>query len=571
MSAVLLAAGCSPAKAPRPPNEPPGPVSTRTKESQTAKRTWATRLVPPPASGSSQEFRYGVSRVVQIHASGVRREYSEAGLAVGTDFLTERVKDYSDSEHGVLWMTQRHAVYRSASVTGHLERIEGLQASSVAVVGPHGYACTPRGELVRVSLSEAPEVSTLGHPCASVLSHDEALLLEHPPGAWSRSEDQAESFSPGAAPALEGWDYGWHRTSLPIDANSDIVRRADRLLGTWRDEAGRIYSVSRHDGANVLSSDGTWSPVRAPRGLSCDYEPSARALMASCTTHMNDHSVARRLFEYQDGWNETFAGSPGLARSNHRTQLSVSRVDGSAVLLRACDLDWTVDAPDLPPPLCVVQHDAPARTLRRWAIPKQPVPECDDDDFECQVVRDELAEDPPSPSMGDYQHPHLLIAHDSSGAYALDVRAGRVTLSGLPAIRGAMWVGPSWLFFLPPGKDTDRTFQLAHIEGNEAILVPLPDGVRSVAFADARRGIAAGKTAEAVWTTTDGGQTWTPREIAVVGHPSHVELESATCTNVVCSARPFVWADEGILDRFDLPDVRFIAPHEPARQTERKP
>jgi hypothetical protein len=155
-----------------------------------------------------------------------------------------------------------------------------------------------------------------------------------------------------------------------------------------------------------------------------------------------------------------------------------------------------------------------------------------------------------------------------SKMHILDVRTGTLAFDSLQDCTTLRWVGPGWLRCAARAETPDNT--LFRIDGDEAVRVSLPPGALSVAFTDRQRGLAAGRTADALWTTSDGGATWDPAAVSIEGDPGHLRVDPAQCTNVVCSARPFVWADEAVLGTFALPEVRFFAPPGPAQKEGRR-
>ena len=95
-------------------------------------------------------------------------------------------------------------------------------------------------------------------------------------------------------------------------------------------------------------------------------------------------------------------------------------------------------------------------------------------------------------------------------------------------------------------------------------------GPRSIAFVDARRGMAVGPHLGQVWATTDGAASWTPLPIPLDGDPAAVPLVyPLTCTISSCSSgTEVVWADPRALRATGFVQPSFIVPrHVPPDRT----
>ena len=552
--ALLHAVSCKPSEAPTPPSSAMIQAGQSTTASPPSER-WIQRWVPPKTSGHPRVFFGDGSDAVAVYRSGVRRATADVGTTVGIDVSTVPMMNMAQAESGVLWALRNGTVLRSPTTTGSLVRVEGLEAESVAVVGETGYACTKGGDLVSVAMSGTPSVRSSGRPCTSVGGSEEVLAVEYPPGVWS--PDVSAQANAGSVIGGPEWGY---------PAEPDAVDRTDRLISSWRGRDGVLYGL---DGRAVrfLDAGGSWVRVPRPRGLSCEFFPTVDGFVASCAGLPPESSRAHRLFTYTDRWTQTFAGAP--SPDQRRAHAAVSQVDGSVVLDRPCDLDWALQPQDTAeaPALCVVEAGHPPRTLRSWSTPGAAGADNDCNDLVTDCARYPSARSERL-SLEGYQHPYLLVDHGNSGVYVLDVRSGKIAPSITEGCRSPRWVGPGWLQCISPTTAPKPALVLRRVDGDEARTVALPPLARRAAFADARRGLAAGHTAEALWTTADGGTTWDPAHLEIDGHPSHLRLERPQCTNVVCSARPFVWANEAVLGRFELPETRFLAPREPATETE---
>jgi hypothetical protein len=88
-------------------------------------------------------------------------------------------------------------------------------------------------------------------------------------------------------------------------------------------------------------------------------------------------------------------------------------------------------------------------------------------------------------------------------------------------------------------------------------VLALPAGARSVAFVDARRGMAIGRHLGQVWVTTDGGHTWSKLAVPLDGDPASVPLlRPVSCTLLACSSEDVVvWANAEA-----LAETRYVQP-----------
>jgi hypothetical protein len=73
----------------------------------------------------------------------------------------------------------------------------------------------------------------------------------------------------------------------------------------------------------------------------------------------------------------------------------------------------------------------------------------------------------------------------------------------------------------------EAALAIGDVQGELAIL-PLPPGATSVAMATARRGIAAGQHLNELWTTEDGGRSWSPLPLPIRGSARGVSLGEAS-------------------------------------------
>ena len=96
-------------------------------------------------------------------------------------------------------------------------------------------------------------------------------------------------------------------------------------------------------------------------------------------------------------------------------------------------------------------------------------------------------------------------------------------------------------------------------EGDRERRVLVPRGATSVAFASATRFLAAGATADRLWTTLDGGATWTVLDVPVEGDPRAVALDEVVCTNAACTAAPVAWVDPALLAALDHRPPKLVA------------
>jgi len=97
---------------------------------------------------------------------------------------------------------------------------------------------------------------------------------------------------------------------------------------------------------------------------------------------------------------------------------------------------------------------------------------------------------------------------------------------------------------------------------------PLPPEAKSVAFVDARRGMAIGSHLGQVWATTDGAATWTSLPMPLDGDPAAVPLVyPATCTIASCSSgEDLVWANPRALRETGFVQPAFVLPRHVAPQ-----
>ena len=107
---------------------------------------------------------------------------------------------------------------------------------------------------------------------------------------------------------------------------------------------------------------------------------------------------------------------------------------------------------------------------------------------------------------------------------------------------------------------TGEDVLIVDVRDGQFALTELPDGARTAGFATENRGMAAGKTLDALWTTIDGGQTWTPAAVPVDGDAAAVGLGRVVCTNVACRATPIAWFAPEVWQRIEYEAPVIVAP-----------
>jgi hypothetical protein len=152
---------------------------------------------------------------------------------------------------------------------------------------------------------------------------------------------------------------------------------------------------------------------------------------------------------------------------------------------------------------------------------------------------------------------------------ALDVPLGKLLPPGTKVLDATLSADQSTLSVLI----ADAAGRLAVARGDVPTKLttrPLPPGTKSIAFVDARRGMAIGTHLGQVWATTDGAASWSPLPIPLGGDPAAVPLHyPLTCTVSSCSSgAEVVWADPRALRATGFVQPSFIVPrHVPPDRT----
>ncbi len=541
---------------------PPQPLA----EAAPAPRVWRTTLVSPGSNASSFFFYEGVSRILQVYRNGPRHELTEEGATSASSFPLGFIEHVAEREGVGALFVANGAVYRAPDALGLVEYVGDVQITSLALGAQDGFACSRDGRLVRIAMSGSASIEQLERPCTSVSSGSEGFFVEHPADTWSWSSKGPDELEPSEPPGQGEWNYPMSilpsvRASSTYGAAEDLATLSGRLLGTWKAEDGRIYSVSSTWPYAMVVHDGdAWVPVATPRGLRCDVAATAEGPIAICDGKEPDSLPADRLFRHDLHWREFFARGPSPESLKIPRRSAVSIIDGAAVLLGACELDWRVEGDDTHH-ACVIGLDKRPLTLREWtaAVPEE---SCEaEGEFGCEDERSVEQPGDDAPMLIGFQHPYLIYRSAARAPHVefVDVRSSVRAFSELPECSRGGWAGPGWITCITEqaGKSA---LVVARIDDAGARVVELPVGAESVGFADDLRGMAAGISADEIWTTIDGAQSWTKLDPGLDSHPGNLRVETVECTNVVCGARPVVWADPDVLQRFELPDVRFVGP-----------
>jgi hypothetical protein len=167
-------------------------------------------------------------------------------------------------------------------------------------------------------------------------------------------------------------------------------------------------------------------------------------------------------------------------------------------------------------------------------------------------------------------HEDLLVFRVSEGLFErgapgpMRVRAlGQPWTSARPPLASdvrARMVSGSFLedgtFFGRATVDQRAVLAIGSVQGRLAIRA-LPEGATDVAMANARRGIASGDHLDKLWTTEDGGRSWSPLPLPIRGSARGIAIGSSSsgdgpirCSPFACSVSSRVlWTSEALAGR----------------------
>lgn len=540
---------------------------------------WSVTILPASTSERSVAVGPSLYRVVE----GRRRIQSDGGrIEIGADIPGAKLVDYDITDAGTtVFVDDLGSLYRSASFAGPLVALStaGVHWEEVAATNAYAYVCAEDGTLGRIRLRDGSGVEKLPQRCATdfwrpLLALDGVVFLVDGERRLSRARD-GEPFAivdTGGHAILELTGYGGAQAKTahgnlrleddgsvtPVDPTRTPEAPVSFEFDDERDKALRAlereYDARHGDGwviprARRLGDGRFWTcSDRACRTLGADATP--RALEGRCETERVGESVLALC--------EREPTDEGPA------ELSIHRLAGG---------DWTLHAqmrmPQDPtmtgaPPKWI--GDADGAVLVAGACDSNegdPEGWCWLDRGTWRVVEARISfgnELDLFPDLVALRDRWLVLAFGDGGYVRVDLRSGdtleltsprgRRRVVGTPVFHGdelfAAIAEGETLAVSVHGENTQRS-------------IAVPRGATSVGFADAGRFLAAGGTADALWTTTDAGVTWVPLEIPVEGDPAAVAIEWASCTNAACTASPVAWVDPALLDVVDHHPPKLVA------------
>jgi hypothetical protein len=456
----------------------------------------------------------GSSRVLQT-AGGV--EYSR-------DFPVLPFRGASVGPSGALWTTFGGLVYRTPNVTGPLTPIESLNAWSVAVVGAFGFACTTDGTLVRLPMSGSPALTALDVSCDQLEVRGDTLFVGHA-RRWTRSSDAGASFE--SSPSLPPAELEHDRYTQTLLLDDPVRTGLDMAARTWRTGDALLYTSTANRLRFHEASESVPSPD--PEGLLCWPHSTVTGPVSVCTSFHDDTLPGIRVFDWDDEWVERVV-LPSDTRHPPTLQTAADVLGGGVAVPGVCTGDSAARSDTC---ICWIPKGAPPTTVSLVVEPPQSP--CDPDDTWCSQEFNDAA--PPKLQPIQVEYPYLIYRFGSYDmpAHITDMRVADGT--PLPPCTNPRLVG--WGHLQCDGSDGAALWVLGDATPQQR---SLPEGAISTAFASWTRGIAAGRFADALWSTTDGGRSWQPLPVDIDGRTDSLPVGEANCSNVACNVSTIVWA-----------------------------
>lgn len=504
--------------------------------------SWTVVLRPPRGVDSPVSGVLRFDALYSVSEGGTRVLHTAQGFQHSRDFSVLPLIGAAVGEAGALWTTLGGLVYRTPDVVGPLTPVERLNAKSVAVVGEHGFACTVDGELVRFSMADVPRPRSLGVRCEALQAREGSLFVRRSKDDWRRSTDAGEHFEPSSAPPPEALTLDRYARRPSFDA--DPWAPLDALAGFWRLEE-RLYDVTGR--AVEFRGRAGKTQTRDPEGLSCAVRSTAVGPVATCSAVHEDALPALRVYDWDGDWAER-AVFPSTRRGPGWLDTVTDAVAGGVAFPGACDRERFENTGEVG--ICWVPAGAEPRT-RTWVVGLSDI-ECAYDEETCALMLEEAWS--LELTLVQVEAPYLIyrLGDRSAPGRLVDLRTGDA--EALPPCDSPRLVGWGHL----QCNDGEDGVSLWALGDAKPQAVELPEGAVSVAFASWTRGLAAGRRADAVWSTTDGGQTWEPLTVELTGPGASLPLGRARCTNAACVAAPVLWVDPELLSQVDVEPVEFV-------------
>ena len=599
MLVVLALAGCRGSGETTVPRSRP----VRAVKADKPAEAWVFSFTPGPWVMGFGRVRSG--RLHQVNGR-MRLAWADGEKRVADDIPAETFSEFDSSDAGFVFLTNDGAMYRADSFVGALRYVPGYVGGyvDVAALGGTAFACTRDGKLAMGDVGGDGPMKRRAEACLSVRSSDTDVVVSTYRGLL-RWTEESRSFTP--------YEPGRPR---PPKGGSGMLKdwqaKRDELWKAWKERYGPLSAAARayrtpdghffseHDGLSHL--DGR--PIPMVLGADCRLFTPDSHVTALCRAQ---HPVMREgysVYRLEQGrWKQKFRLPD--AEEDYRYGSGDNLVigsDGSMVEARACKGEDEEED----------EEDAYAyRRDRRRERPYYGKGKGDRYDPYDRYDRDERDETPKahlcwfdgtdyrtvvyeSPRIHDaeeeaeeeegedelYGYPYgrddesvqieprgihrqwaLLWDDDENEYRLLNLRSGgsgrRLDYSMFGGVVGRPYfIGNA----LRTTLTTDEGLLVVDVRDGQTVLMAVPEEAVSVGFASRDRGLAVGSHLDEVWTTVDGGETWTPHEIEVDGDPAAVKLRRVRCTNSACAAEPLVWMTPEVRSKIDAEPPRLVAP-----------
>ena len=497
------------------------------------------------------------------------------------------------SAAGFMFLTEDGALYRSETFVGALRYVPGSVGgySRVAVLGDTAFACTVDAKLAMGPVAGDGVLKRREEGCHSLRTAEKRVILRSRSQLlqWTEEDRAFTPYQPGKPrpPRDDGnaelksvsrrgaWQEIWNERYAPIAAAARAYRTPD----------GHFYS--RRGGLSHL--DGRKIPM--VRGAECRLFTPDGHVTALCQA---EHRLMREGYSVyrwvQGRWKQQLRLPD--AEEDHRYGSGGDLVigsDGSMVEARACSAKAEEEEEeeyeryreraygkgdryeryerDETPRVHLCWYDGSDFRTVVYESPRIPdAMEAEEEEQEEEYGRYyggyDGDDEGPSIDARDVHRQWLLLWDEDEGEHRLlNMRGGgagrRLDYSMFGRLRGEpAFIGNA----LRAVVDTGQGLLVVDLRDGQTVLVPVPEEADSVAFASRDRGMAVGARLDEVWTTLDGGETWTQREIAVDGDPAAVRVDSVRCTNSACVAAPLVWITPEVMEKIDYKTPRVVAP-----------